>query len=82
MNRLGVLAARSRLRLSLSFLAPSLVRPGAGATVQEDGKSEVVIFNRSHYDNVFVVRVHKLASRSVWSLSPRPRCNRARYARS
>lgn len=30
-------------------------------------KGEVVIFNRSHYEDVLVVRVHKLAPRSVWS---------------
>ena len=28
---------------------------------------EVVIFNRSHYEDVLVVRVHKLVPRSVWS---------------
>jgi PPK2 family polyphosphate:nucleotide phosphotransferase len=31
------------------------------------GKGEVAIFNRSHYEDVLVVRVHKLAPRSVWS---------------
>jgi PPK2 family polyphosphate:nucleotide phosphotransferase len=31
------------------------------------GKGEVVIFNRSHYEDVLVVRVHKLAPKSVWS---------------
>lgn len=30
-------------------------------------KGQVVIFNRSHYEDVLVVRVHKLAPRSVWS---------------
>jgi PPK2 family polyphosphate:nucleotide phosphotransferase len=30
-------------------------------------KGEVVIFNRSHYEDVLVVRVHKLVSQSVWS---------------
>jgi PPK2 family polyphosphate:nucleotide phosphotransferase len=30
-------------------------------------KGEVVIFNRSHYEDVLVVRVHKLAPRAVWS---------------
>jgi PPK2 family polyphosphate:nucleotide phosphotransferase len=30
-------------------------------------KGEVVIFNRSHYEDVLVVRVHKLAPKSVWS---------------
>jgi polyphosphate kinase 2 (PPK2 family) len=31
------------------------------------GKGEVVIFNRSYYEDVLVVRVHKLAPDSVWS---------------
>ena len=31
------------------------------------GKGEVVVFNRSHYEDVLVVRVHKLAPKSVWS---------------
>ena len=30
-------------------------------------KGEVVIFNRSHYEDVLVVRVHKLAPKEVWS---------------
>jgi len=30
-------------------------------------KGQVVIFNRSHYEDVLVVRVHKLAPKSVWS---------------
>jgi PPK2 family polyphosphate:nucleotide phosphotransferase len=31
------------------------------------GKGEVVIFNRSHYEDVLVVRVHKLVEKPVWS---------------
>jgi PPK2 family polyphosphate:nucleotide phosphotransferase len=31
------------------------------------GKGEIVIFNRSHYEDVLIVRVHKLAEKSVWS---------------
>lgn len=31
------------------------------------GKGEVVIFNRSYYEDVLVVRVHKLVAHSVWS---------------
>ncbi len=31
------------------------------------GKGEVAIFNRSYYEDVLVVRVHKLAPREVWS---------------
>jgi PPK2 family polyphosphate:nucleotide phosphotransferase len=30
------------------------------------GKGEVVIFNRSHYEDVLVVRVHELVPKSVW----------------
>jgi polyphosphate kinase 2 (PPK2 family) len=30
-------------------------------------KGEVVIFNRSYYEDVLVVRVHKLVAQSVWS---------------
>jgi PPK2 family polyphosphate:nucleotide phosphotransferase len=31
------------------------------------GKGEVVIFNRSHYEDVLVVRVHNLVPQNVWS---------------
>ena len=31
------------------------------------GKGEIVIFNRSHYEDVLIVRVHKLVEKSVWS---------------
>ena len=31
------------------------------------GKGEIVVFNRSHYEDVLVVRVHELAPVSVWS---------------
>ncbi|HVZ15611.1 MAG TPA: polyphosphate kinase 2 family protein [Terriglobales bacterium] len=31
------------------------------------GKGEVAIFNRSHYEDVLVVRVHKLVPRELWS---------------
>jgi polyphosphate kinase 2 (PPK2 family) len=34
---------------------------------QTPGKGEVVIFNRSHYEDVLVVRVHKLVPKSAWS---------------
>ena len=37
------------------------------AHLRTPGKGEVVIFNRSHYEDVLVVRVHNLASQSVWS---------------
>lgn len=30
------------------------------------GKGEIVIFNRSHYEDVLVVRVHELVPESVW----------------
>jgi PPK2 family polyphosphate:nucleotide phosphotransferase len=31
------------------------------------GKGEIVIFNRSHYEDVLVVRVHNLVPEEVWS---------------
>lgn len=31
------------------------------------GKGEIVIFNRSHYEDVLVVRVHELVPEKVWS---------------
>ena len=31
------------------------------------GLGEVAVFNRSHYEDVLVVRVHKLAPKHVWS---------------
>jgi len=34
---------------------------------QTPAKGEIVIFNRSHYEDVLVVRVHNLVSREVWS---------------
>jgi PPK2 family polyphosphate:nucleotide phosphotransferase len=30
-------------------------------------RGEVVIFNRSHYEDVLIVRVHKMAPRKIWS---------------
>jgi PPK2 family polyphosphate:nucleotide phosphotransferase len=34
---------------------------------QVPSKGEVVIFNRSHYEDVLVVRVHKMVPKEVWS---------------
>jgi PPK2 family polyphosphate:nucleotide phosphotransferase len=49
----------SKAELAHDFLWRTHMRaPGAG---------EVVIYNRSHYEDVLVVRVHKLVPRSVWS---------------
>lgn len=33
---------------------------------QTPGKGEIVIFNRSHYEDVLVVRVHELVPETVW----------------
>ena len=33
---------------------------------QVPGKGEIVIFNRSHYEDLLVVRVHNLAPKKVW----------------
>lgn len=35
--------------------------------LQAPAKGDVMIFNRSHYEDVLVVRVHKLVPRGVWS---------------
>jgi len=37
------------------------------AHLRAPGKGEVVIFNRSHYEDVLVVRVHKLVPKPIWS---------------
>src|ERR1700678_2591990 len=37
------------------------------AHLHTPGKGQVVIFNRSHYEDVLVVRVHKLVPKEVWS---------------
>jgi PPK2 family polyphosphate:nucleotide phosphotransferase len=37
------------------------------AHMRAPGKGEVVVFNRSYFEDVLVVRVHKLVPRSVWS---------------
>lgn len=34
---------------------------------QVPGKGEIVIFNRSHYEDVLVVRVHELVPKEIWS---------------
>ncbi len=33
---------------------------------QTPGKGEIVVFNRSHYEEVLIVRVHNLAPKAVW----------------
>ncbi len=35
---------------------------------QVPGKGEIVIFNRSHYEDVLVVRVHNLVPKKIWKL--------------
>jgi PPK2 family polyphosphate:nucleotide phosphotransferase len=37
------------------------------AHLHTPGRGEVVIYNRSHYEDVLVVRVHNLVPRSIWS---------------
>jgi PPK2 family polyphosphate:nucleotide phosphotransferase len=37
------------------------------AHLQAPTKGKIVIFNRSHYEDVLVVRVHKLVPKKVWS---------------
>jgi PPK2 family polyphosphate:nucleotide phosphotransferase len=38
------------------------------AHMRAPGKGQVVIFNRSHYEDVLVVRVHKFVPKAVWSI--------------
>ena len=49
----------SRLEAAHDFLWRAHIRTPA--------RGEVVIFNRSHYEDVIVVRVHKQVPRAVWS---------------
>ena len=37
------------------------------AHIPAPARGEVVIFNRSHYEDVLIVRVHELVSKDVWS---------------
>src|SRR5262249_52768206 len=67
-RRVGATPATTRVRR---------IRPGTIAPAPRDflwrahlrtpGKGEVVIFNRSYYEDVLVVRVHQLVDKSVWS---------------
>jgi PPK2 family polyphosphate:nucleotide phosphotransferase len=54
-----------------SFKVPSLEEASHGflwrAHRHAPARGEVVIFNRSHYEDVLVVRVHDLVPKSVWS---------------
>ncbi len=54
-----------------SFKQPSKIEAAHDflwrAHLHTPAKGQVVIFNRSHYEDVLVVRVHKLVSEAVWS---------------
>lgn len=54
-----------------SFKQPSRIEAAHDflwrAHLPTPGKGQVVIFNRSHYEDVLVVRVHKMVPKSVWS---------------
>lgn len=54
-----------------SFKQPSKIEAAHDflwrAHLHTPGKGQVVIFNRSHYEDVLVVRVHKMVPKSVWS---------------
>ena len=63
MNSEGTSAFGSNNRTSSELAHDFLWR----AHLHAPGNGEVVIFNRSHYEDVLVVRVHKLVPRSVWS---------------
>src|SRR5262245_26972063 len=57
--------------LVVGFKQPSKVEAAHDflwrAHLHTPGKGEIVIFNRSHYEDVLVVRVHKLVPKSVWA---------------
>jgi PPK2 family polyphosphate:nucleotide phosphotransferase len=54
-----------------SFKQPSRIEAAHDflwrAHLHTPAKGQVVIFNRSHYEDVLVVRVHKLVPKAVWS---------------
>src|SRR5277367_1945917 len=63
MNPQGTLVA--------SFKQPSKIEAAHDflwrAHIHTPAKGQVVIFNRSHYEDVLVVRVHDLVAKAVWS---------------
>ena len=59
-------AARSRRSRSRPRRSSATTSCG-GSTGARRGKGEIGIFNRSHYEDVLVVRVHDLVPREVWS---------------
>ncbi|MGO9543669.1 MAG: polyphosphate kinase 2 family protein [Rhodomicrobium sp.] len=63
MNPLGVSAARFNPPSAAELAHDFLWRVHAKAPA----KGEIAIFNRSHYEDVLVVRVHKLVPKPVWS---------------
>ena len=38
-----------------------------GALIRRPAKGEVAIFNRSHYEDVLITRVHKLIDKATWT---------------
>ncbi|MGO9172937.1 MAG: polyphosphate kinase 2 family protein [Rhodomicrobium sp.] len=62
-NPLGVKAVRCNPPSAAELAHDFLWRVHA----QAPAKGEIVIFNRSHYEDVLVVRVHKLVPKAVWS---------------
>ncbi len=61
-NPQGVRVASFKVPSSLELAHDYLWRIHA----QVPAKGEIAIFNRSHYEDVLVVRVHKLAPEAVW----------------
>jgi PPK2 family polyphosphate:nucleotide phosphotransferase len=62
MNPVGVRVASFKVPTGAELAHDFLWRVHA----QAPGKGEAVFFNRSHYEDVLVVRVHKLAPEAVW----------------
>ncbi|HBZ69601.1 MAG TPA: polyphosphate kinase 2 [Deltaproteobacteria bacterium] len=57
--------------ISIGFKQPSKLEAAHGflwrAHLGAPAKGQVVIFNRSHYEDVLVVRVHNMVPKSAWS---------------
>jgi PPK2 family polyphosphate:nucleotide phosphotransferase len=62
MNPVGVRVASFKVPTATELAHDFLWRVHA----QTPGKGEAVFFNRSHYEDVLVVRVHKLAPEATW----------------
>jgi hypothetical protein len=63
----GPASKEHHTRLSMQLFARML---GIVAIYESPGRGEIVIFNRSHYEDVLVTRVHKLIDKAPWYVMP------------